>query len=432
MRSYWFNHFLLVAIFLFLLFLFGYLIDRSLLSSFIFLFLGCFFYCIYLLSTLYLLDRGLRSSKKVPIYRQKGLSIEVFNNMNKMINKYEKRKKDYEDVIDRVRKSTKSITDVGVLLNSDNEIEWFNPSAEKILGFNLNLDIGRKIDNLIRVPDFVNFLNNPDKDSFIFSSPIDDLIKIEARFIPYGIDQRLIIFRDITDQLNLEVMRRDFVANASHELRSPITVISGYLEILSSFENLSNKWKKPIIEMQSQVDRITKILNDLIEISFMESSITEAEYKIIDVFNVLSTIEKEFSSMNGIPSLSFDISENIKILGNETEVYSIFYNLISNAVRFTPSDGLIKVSWSLKDDEGEFMVEDSGIGILEEHIERITERFYRIESLSQGNNKGSGLGLSIVKHALNRHGSSLEIESSIGKGSIFRCYFIKKRIKLIK
>tara|TARA_E500000331_G_scaffold230976_1_gene221249 strand:- start:134235 stop:135293 length:1059 start_codon:yes stop_codon:yes gene_type:complete len=352
--------------------------------------------------------------------------------MNKMINKYEKRKKDYEDVIDRVRKSTKSITDVGVLLNSDNEIEWFNPSAEKILGFNLNLDIGRKIDNLIRVPDFVNFLNNPDKDSFIFSSPIDDLIKIEARFIPYGIDQRLIIFRDITDQLNLEVMRRDFVANASHELRSPITVISGYLEILSSFENLSNKWKKPIIEMQFQVDRITKILNDLIEISFMESSITEAEYKIIDVFNVLSTIEKEFSSMNGIPSLSFSISENIKILGNETEVYSIFYNLISNAVRFTPSDGLIKVSWSLKDDEGEFMVEDSGIGILEEHIERITERFYRIESLSQGNNKGSGLGLSIVKHALNRHGSSLEIESSIGKGSIFRCYFIKKRIKLTK
>ena len=226
-------------------------------------------------------------------------------------------------------------------------------------------------------------------------------------------------------------MRRDFVANASHELRSPITVISGYLEILSSFKDLSSKSKKPIAEMQFQVDRITEILNDLIQISIMESNINEAEYKAIDVFNILSSIQKEFSEKNNIASLSFNISKDIQILGNETEIYSIFHNLISNAVKFTPSDGIVKVTWSLKENDGEFKVEDTGVGILEEHIERITERFYRVEGLSQLDNKGAGLGLAIVKHALKRHGSSLKIESSIGKGSIFRCYFIKKRIKSI-
>ena len=431
MRSYWFKHFLSVVIFLFFLFLSSYLLFYSLLISFILLFLTCLFYCSYLLYTLYFLDKGLRSKKQVPIYRQKGLSVEIFNNMNKMINSYDRRKKDYIDVIDGVRQSTRSITDVAVLLNLDNEIEWFNSSAEKMLGFNLNSDIGQKIDNLIRLPSFIDFLDKPDKDTIIFSSPINDSIEIEARFIPYGVDQRLIIFRDITDQLNLEVMRRDFVANASHELRSPITVISGYLEILSSFKDLSSKSKKPIAEMQFQVDRITEILNDLIQISIMESNINEAEYKAIDVFNILSSIQKEFSEKNNIASLSFNISKDIQILGNETEIYSIFHNLISNAVKFTPSDGIVKVTWSLKENDGEFKVEDTGVGILEEHIERITERFYRVEGLSQLDNKGAGLGLAIVKHALKRHGSSLKIESSIGKGSIFRCYFIKKRIKSI-
>ena len=138
-----------------------------------------------------------------------------------------------------------------------------------------------------------------------------------------------------------------------------------------------------------------------------------------EILAIAIRISRSFTEKNNIASLSFNIAKDIQILGNETEIYSIFHNLISNAVKFTPSDGIVKVTWSLKENDGEFKVEDTGVGILEEHIERITERFYRVEGLSQLDNKGAGLGLAIVKHALKRHGSSLKIESSIGKGSIF-------------
>jgi two-component system phosphate regulon sensor histidine kinase PhoR len=278
-------------------------------------------------------------------------------------------------------------------------------------------DIGNRLDNLVRHPDFVAYLAKPTPEPVMLPSPKDESGWLTAQIVPYGKDQRLAIIRDITREIKLERMRRDFVANASHELRSPLTVIGGYLDALAEDEAMPPSWRVPIGEMQRQAERMTRILRDLIELSRLESSDkSEGE-------------EREFQSLGGErPTVSLVLETDAALLGSESELHSIFHNLVNNAVRFTPPSGTVKISWRADHEGAVFEVTDTGIGIAEEQIPRITERFYRVDPGRSRASGGTGLGLAIVKHALQRHDGTLHIRSREGQGSTFTCRFPPQRL----
>ena len=379
------------------------------------------------LRNLYRLDRALEKGAPVPP-DTRGLWAELFSTVVRLRSKARNRKKRYRRLLREVMQSTRALHDGGIILNARNEIEWCNRAAVRLLGLNLATDVGHRIDNLIRNPDFVSHLENPGGETVCIPSPAVEDGQLSVQIIPYGKNQRLAIIRDITREVRLERTRRDFVANASHELRSPLTVIGGYLDALARDADLDRGWRAPIAEMERQVSRMTRILRDLIELTRLESSYGEAPRDFIDVAGMLKFIEGEFVSDPRAPAITMRFGTDLALLGSEAEVHSIFHNLVSNAVRFTPADGAVKVRWERNGDGAVFSVQDTGIGIPEELIPRVTERFFRVDPGRSRELGGTGLGLAIVKHALQRHGATLGIQSEVGRGSRFTCQFPGNRL----
>lgn len=380
------------------------------------------------LHNLYVLDGILDGSRRVPIFSTQGFWAEIFARIEKLRVKARNRKKKYHRVLREVRESTGALSDGGVILNADHEIVWFNPAATRLLGLDPKTDIGHRIDNLIRHPDFVDYLAEPHGDELTVPSPRSDREWLSVQMIPYGRDQRIAIIRDITQEMHLERTRRDFVANASHELRSPLTVISGYLDTLAEDDDLPEAWEQPVGEMLRQADRMTQILRDLIELTRLESAEDSAKRDLVDVAGMLEAMVKEAETRGERSTVTLSLETDAALLGNESELHSIFSNLLSNALRFTPAGGRIDLTWRIEDTDAVFEVSDTGIGIAEDQIPRITERFYRVDPGRSRATGGTGLGLAIVKHALQRHGGKLEVRSVEGQGSTFTCRFSAERV----
>jgi two-component system phosphate regulon sensor histidine kinase PhoR len=182
-------------------------------------------------------------------------------------------------------------------------------------------------------------------------------------------------------------------------------------------------WRGPVGEMQRQAERMTRILRDLIELTRLESSGGGAPLELVDVAGMLRLIAREFQAAGNRPAVTLRIETDVALLGSESELHSIFYNLVNNAVRFTPPAGSVQILWKTAAAGAAFEVVDTGIGIPEEQIPRITERFYRVDPGRSRASGGTGLGLAIVKHALQRHEGTLRIESREGEGSTFSCLF---------
>jgi two-component system phosphate regulon sensor histidine kinase PhoR len=387
-------------------------------------------YLAHTLRYVYLLDRALEGGKSVPMLETRGLWAEVFGRVARLKGKARNRKKKYHRLLREVRESTGALSDGGIILNGAHEILWFNPAATRLLGLDPARDIGNRIDNLLRHPDFVSYLGAPTGEGVVVPSPEQDGGWLAVQLIPYGQDQHLAIVRDVTREHMLETTRRDFVANASHELRSPLTVVSGYLDSLAEGDDVPAAWSKPIGEMQRQVSRMTQILRDLIELTRLEAADSRAPHGFVDVCAMLKGIAKDFPPSDERPRLTLRLETDAALLGSESELHSIFFNLINNAVRFTPATGSVDVSWRLDGDGALFEVADTGIGIPEEQIPRITERFYRVDPGRSRATGGTGLGLAIVKHALQRHAATLSIRSREGEGSTFSCHFPPARVAM--
>jgi two-component system, OmpR family, phosphate regulon sensor histidine kinase PhoR len=329
-----------------------------------------------------------------------------------------------------LRRSTAAMPDGVIVLNANREILWFNRTAARLLDLRRKADLGLRIDNLIRVPEFVRYLDEGDYASpVVLNRQVGYEQYLSLQVIPYGGGQQLMLVRDVTRQAKLEAMRRDFVANASHELRSPLTVVTGYLDTLSDDVSVDPAWQGPIREMRRQADRMAAILQDLLELSKLESAESEAGENEVDVAGMLALLRKEVLAMPERPrEFSIRVESEAKLLGEEAEIHSAFSNLIANAVKYTPIDGQIEVRWWTDDAGAHLAVRDTGIGIPAEHIPRLTERFYRVDPGRARLHGGSGLGLAIVKHALQRHGAQLEIQSVEGRGSTFTCHFPRRRV----
>ena len=386
-------------------------------------------YLAHTLRNVYLLDRALDGAIRVPLFETRGLWAEILARIDKVRAKARNRKKKYHRLLREVWDSTGALSEAGIILNPEREILWFNPAATRLLGLDPARDIGNRIDNLLRHPDFVRYLAEPKGEGITVPSPQAGGGWLSIQLIPYGQAQQLAIIRDVTHQMKLETMRRDFVANASHELRSPLTVIGGYLDSLADDEDAPESWAAPIAEMQRQADRMTGMLRDLIELTRIESAEERARHEFVDLPRMLQQIVAEFAP-GGEPraEVVLHLETDAALLGNESELHSIGYNLVHNAVRFTPPGGRVDVYWRGGENGAELAVSDTGIGIPRDQIPRVTERFYRVDPGRSRATGGTGLGLAIVKHALQRHNGRLTIDSEEEQGSTFTCTFPASRI----
>jgi len=339
-------------------------------------------------------------------------------------------KQRFIQLVRQIQRSTAALPDGVVILNAQREIVWFNRTASTLLGLRGHDDFGLRIDNLLRQPEFGRYLDEAHYDVPLVIRPkVAAETHLSLQVVPYGEGQQLLLVRDVSRQVRLEAMRKDFVANASHELRSPLTVVSGYLETLGQDATLDPELRAPVAEMRRQAERMTAIIRDLLALSRLEETDEVVAGEPIDVAALMAMLRKDVLARAEHPrDINIRIDSSARLLGSESEIHSAFSNLVDNAAKYTPAQGSIEMRWWTDDDGAHFSVTDTGIGIQAEHIPRLTERFYRVDPGRSRATGGSGLGLAIVKHVLQRHAATLEIRSAVGAGSTFSCHFPLRRV----
>jgi two-component system phosphate regulon sensor histidine kinase PhoR len=249
---------------------------------------------------------------------------------------------------------------------------------------------------------------------------------------PFAENRRLLLVQDVTDLRKTEAMRRDFVANVSHEMRTPLTVMMGFLETVQTL-NLEESQKEQYLEMMmTQAKRMKNLVEDLLTLANLEANSLPAPNQNVQMSTIFALLKNDAEALSQSKYvLEFSLNNQLNILGDERELLSAFGNLVSNAIRYTPEGGKINVSWSLSDQSlGVFAVTDSGPGISSEHLPRLTERFYRVDRSRSRETGGTGLGLAIVKHIASRHQAQLLIESIPGSGSTFKIVFPSNRLTI--
>ena len=374
-------------------------------------------------------DRSLRTDNFDDFRVGEGIWEQMFSRFRFERDRAARRKQAYRQLLKEIRKSTNAMPDGAVILNEDNEIVTCNRAAKALAGLKRKKDRGQRVDNILRDPELTKLLQADDKSKTVeIASPVGGDQWLNCRVVPYGADQKLLLLRDVTDRMRLSKMRRDFVANASHELRSPLTVISGYLDALSDDEQIPTGWVKPVEQMQGQAKRMKKILGELLELSRLEGSSTVKEEEPIDVVALCESAQQAFEGHANIATIVVNADSKARLRGSAAEIETVIVNLLSNAARFTPTDGTITLTWRSGPDGADLIVSDTGESIDPEFIPRLTERFFRVDKGRSREDGGTGLGLAIVKHVLARHDAELTIASEPGEGSEFCCSFPAARV----
>lgn len=331
-----------------------------------------------------------------------------------------------------------------LLLDLQGRIEWFNQTASAHFGLDTQRDMLQHLGNLVRDPGFAAYYASGDFGRELVMPGRDNSVthpvKLSVHLYPYGEGRLLMLSRDVTAVEQADAMRRDFVANVSHEIRTPLTVLAGFVETLQTLPLAPPERDRYLDLMAQQANRMQTLVNDLLTLSKLEGAPLPATSGWAPMRVLMRHVQQEGEALSAVlfqasgmqQNLEFRLPQDIDIAGSLTELQSAFSNLVSNAVRYTPPNGSIQV-WSelLVDGRCRVSVKDSGAGIAPEHIPRLTERFYRVDSSRSRDTGGTGLGLAIVKHVAQRHGAELVIESGIGKGSVFSLVFPAGRVRTV-
>jgi two-component system phosphate regulon sensor histidine kinase PhoR len=376
------------------------------------------------------LDYWLADSNRSSVPDGPGLWGEVFARLNRMVRQHRKEHEQRVAALQHMEQATSALPEGVAILDESYHIEWCNPLAEQHFGLDSKRDIGQQITYLARQPEFVQYLAMHEfSEPLVLSGARQDGLTLSIKLIPYGDKKLLLISRDITHLERIETMRRDFVANVSHELRTPLTVVNGFVETLHDMPNLENSMARRALHlMGEQTHRMERLVDDLLTLSKLEDTLNVLQEETVDISGLLRSLHQEGQTLSEDKhTLRLELASSCALLGNADELRSAFGNLISNAIRYTPQGGEILVSWHEQGDQPVFSVQDSGIGISPQHIPRLTERFYRVDSSRSRETGGTGLGLAIVKHIASRHQARLEITSEEGKGSNFSIVFPASR-----
>ena len=353
---------------------------------------------------------------------------QLFSRLLRMHKRQAQTENSLQEALSRFLQAGAAFPEAVAILDEDNVLEWCNPKALTYFGLDLERDRGHQVTNLMRQPQFVQYLVSGD-----YSEPLALKVttaahgdtSLSVQVVPYGDREKLLLGRDITLWERVETMRRDFVANVSHELRTPLTVLSGFLETLTDVSDPEPEMVQRSLRLMSQqASRMSRLVEDLLTLSRLESTDTPARETDFSVAEVVHQVLQEAAALsNGRHELEVSLEATDDLHGNPDEIRSAFGNLVNNAIRYTPEGGRITVAWGLEKGLPVFSVRDTGIGIESHHIDRLTERFYRVDRSRSRETGGTGLGLAIVKHVLSRHQGHLDIESTLGKGSVFRAVF---------
>ncbi|MFI3245802.1 MAG: phosphate regulon sensor histidine kinase PhoR [Ferrimonas sp.] len=345
----------------------------------------------------------------------------IFNGIYRQQGKNRRRRAQLARMLARFRQGAEALPDATLVLSSEGEIQWSNKLAEHLLGVRWPKDGGNRIHNLVRHPRFVRYWNKREfSEPLELPSPINDSRILEIRVMAYGDRQRLLLARDVTRVNQLEQMRRDFVANVSHELKTPLTVLQGYVEMMQMTVEPDSLLAKQYGAMGEQSERMKNLVDRLLVLSRIEAAIDIDLGHRVDMPALLAKVQQEAQDLSaGRHQLHFEIDSNLMVYGDEMQLHSACANLVQNAVRYSDENSDITVQWRLRWGKPYFCVQDQGEGIAAEHIPRLTERFYRVDRARSRDTGGSGLGLAIVKHALSHHNSQLQIQSTVGVGSRF-------------
>lgn len=372
---------------------------------------------------IFMLDKWLWQDRKLTPPAGDGVWQQVFDGIYAQQRRDRKKKKELRTLVRRFRDGAEALPEAIVVLSKEWTIIWCNQLAQILVGLRWPSDEAQRIDNLIRHPEFQQYLQVGDFQAVLeLASPMNEELMLEFRIIPYGKTEHLLIVRDISHLKQLEQIRKDFVANVSHELRTPLTVLQGYLEVMDA-DALPEQgiWRKAHHVMLDQTKRMDSLVQQLLTLSRIESGGRAHLDMVVDVPAMLQVLEQEAITMNRDKQhqLIFNIDTDLKVKGITDELRSAFSNLITNAIKYTPEGGEIKVSWQRQHRKAVFAVNDNGDGIAPQHVKRLTERFYRVDQARNRSNGGTGLGLAIVKHVLSRHNSRLIIFSAPKEGSSF-------------
>lgn len=390
--------------------------------------LGLLFFLAMQLKYLAKLRLWLKAPRQEEIPEGWGAWGDVFAELYRAHRRESKSRDRLAAALDRFVQGASALPDGIVLIDEENKIEWCNAMAERHLAIESKRDRGFLITNLVRQPDFVEYLRNEiNPEPLIFRAPHQSTQVLSIQLIPFTDDNKILISRDITQIERAETIRRDFIANISHELRTPMTVIHGFLEHLVNDEARQGAGKFAHL-MFEQSQRILRLIDDLLTLSRLEAQDHVHNEETIDMPTLVGGLLVEAKSLSaGRHTLSSTAAPQ-HLLGNREELRSALTNLVTNAIRYTPEGGKIELIWEVDNSEGRFSVQDNGIGIPVEHIPRLTERFYRVDQGRSRETGGTGLGLAIVKHVLMRHQALLEIQSIPGEGSRFTAIFPEQRI----
>ena len=352
---------------------------------------------------------------------------EVFNLLHRHRRANLRRRRRLAQLIVRSRRAAQALPYGFTILDARMRLEWCNEAARAHFALDPERDRGSPVVNFVRQPEFVAYLGPRE-----FSQPLRLRVAggrtLSVQLVPFEEEAWLLLSRDVTEAERLEAMRRDFVANVSHELRTPLTVLSGFLETIQDLKLEPQRVRDYVALMRPQAERMRRIVEDLLTLSALEHAPPPPAERI-RIAPLLERLRAEAEQLSGgRHRISLAVEDARDLAGAETEIASAFQNLLTNAVRYTPAGGEIRLRWRTDERGAELSVEDNGIGIEPEHLPRLTERFYRVDHGRSRETGGTGLGLAIVKHALTRHQAALEVESTPGRGSVFRARFPVARL----
>ena len=347
-----------------------------------------------------------------------GAWTEVFARLYRLRRDHERNEDELTEWLARFRQAMQLLPEGVAIMDDVLLLEWCNPATERHLGLTLDKDKGRRVTNLVRHPEFIDYIILGR-----YEQPLTLSLrgrKLVVQIIPFENRRQILVTHDATETERIEAMRRDFIANASHELRTPLTVIVGFLEIALADPGLDERTRMAHLTlMTEQAGRMQRLIEDMLTLSRLESDEYPLKRERVDIAALVEGVAEDARALSGGRHLVEVSVDGPDIMGSPDELRSAFGNLASNAVRYTPSGGTIRLSWQRGPNDLRFEVCDTGIGIDEQHISRLTERFYRVDKSRSRETQGTGLGLAIVKHVLIRHGGKLSIRSTPGQGSVF-------------
>tara|TARA_B110000003_G_scaffold61783_1_gene62141 strand:- start:2151 stop:3455 length:1305 start_codon:yes stop_codon:yes gene_type:complete len=358
-----------------------------------------------------------------------GIWQNIFAKLYRTYRQQKKSQTQLTTTLDQFIQAAEAINDGIVGVNEDNEILWSNKKAQKMLNINPKKDYNQPINYIFRNSDLSNYLIKENYENSINIHNTNNKLDIEIKATFFSENHKLITCRDLTSLKKIQNLRKDFVSNFSHELKTPLTVISGFLETLEDRKKIDVQSKKIISLMSEQAHRMKKLIDDLLLLSNVESDYLQNRSEKIIMRDIFKKIKNEVSFIDQQQhKISYSLNNEINIYGSSTEIYSAFINLLTNAIRYTDKKGEITVSWNKINNDAIFQVADTGIGIPEKHLKRITERFYRVDEDRSRESGGTGLGLSIVKNIMHQHQGEIRVASEINSGSSFKLIFPSERI----